>query len=202
LFYLYCFIYIVLFITQLLDILLLTTTACNVFEVFILSLPTYIGPPGNSFDVNGTNTNFAWTLNPSSLTIGTNSTFDATTYLGNLTTPSPLPVTFSVKVEVNGCVQNHSILVDRIYCDIQRGISPNSDTQNDFFDLRLMNVQQLEIFNRYGTKVYSKMDYTNEWIGQSNAGDELPDGTYYYVIEFKNNQPSKTGWIYINRDSK
>jgi hypothetical protein len=46
------------------------------------------------------------------------------------------------------------------------------------------------------------MDYTNEWIGQSNAGDELPDGTYYYVIEFKNNQPSKTGWIYINRDSK
>jgi flagellar hook assembly protein FlgD len=46
------------------------------------------------------------------------------------------------------------------------------------------------------------MDYSNEWIGQSNAGDELPDGTYYYVIEFKNNQSSKTGWIYINRDSK
>jgi gliding motility-associated-like protein len=65
-----------------------------------------------------------------------------------------------------------------------------------------MNVQQLEIFNRYGTKVYSKMDYTNEWIGQSNVGNDLPDGTYYYVIDFKNNQASKTGWIYINRDSK
>ena len=159
-------------------------------------------PTNNSFDVNGTNTNFAWTLNPSTATIGTNSTFDATTYIGSLTTPSPLPVTFSVTVNVNGCIQTHNIIVDRIYCDIQRGISPNNDTKNDFFDLRLMNVQQLEIFNRYGTKVYSKMEYTNEWIGQSNTGNELPDGTYYYVIDFKNNQPSKTGWIYINRDSK
>ena len=159
-------------------------------------------PTGNSFDVNGTNTNFAWTLNPSTATIGSDSTFDATTYIGNLTTPSPLPVSFSATVNVNGCIQSHSIIVDRIYCDIQKGISPNNDTKNDFFDLRLMNVQKLEIFNRYGTKVYSKMDYTNEWIGQSDAGNELPDGTYYYVIDFKNNQPSTTGWIYINRDSK
>ena len=157
-------------------------------------------PTNSSFDVNSAN--YSWTLNPSLATIGSNSTFDATTYISGLTSPSPLPVTFSAAVNVNGCVQSHSIMVDRIYCDIQKGISPNNDALNDFFDLRLMNVQQLEIFNRYGTKVYSKMDYTNEWIGQSDTGNELPDGTYYYVIDFKNNQPSKTGWIYINRDSK
>jgi gliding motility-associated-like protein len=158
-------------------------------------------PTNSSFDV--TSANYNWTLTPQPLvSIGSNATFDATTYIGGLTNPSPLPVTFYVQVDVNGCKQSHSIIVDRIYCDIQKGISPNSDAQNDFFDLRMMNVQQLEIFNRYGTKVYSKMDYSNEWIGQSNSGDELPDGTYYYVIEFKNNQPSKTGWIYINRDSK
>ncbi|WP_208022845.1 T9SS type B sorting domain-containing protein, partial [Flavobacterium jejuense] len=34
--------------------------------------------------------------------------------------------------------------------------------------------------------------------GQTNNGDELPDGTYYYVIEFAD-MDSKTGWIYINR---
>ena len=157
-------------------------------------------PTNSSFDVNSAN--YSWTLNPSLATIGSNSTFDATTYISGLTSPSPLPATFSVAVNVNGCVQSHSIMVDRIYCDIQKGISPNNDTLNDFFDLRLMNVQKLEIFNRYGIKVYSKMDYTNEWIGQSDAGNDLPDGTYYYVIDFKNNQPSKTGWIYINRDSK
>ena len=158
-------------------------------------------PSANSFVLNAAT--FNWTTNPlPSPSIGSDSTFDATTYIGGLTPPTPLPVTFYVQVDVNGCKQSHSILVDRIYCDMQRGISPNNDNLNDNFDLRFASVQQLEIFNRYGTKVYSKMDYTNEWIGQSNAGEELPDGTYYYVIEFKNNQPSKTGWIYINRDSK
>ena len=156
-------------------------------------------PSGNSFDLN--TSNFNWTLN--GMTVGSNATFNASSYFQDPAVTTQLPVTFSVNITTaDGCQQSHSILVDRIYCDIQNGISPNNDTLNDFFDLRLMNVQQLEIFNRYGTKVYSKMDYTNEWIGQSNAGNDLPDGTYYYVIDFKNNQASKTGWIYINRDSK
>ena len=155
-------------------------------------------PSGNSFDLNSAT--FNWSLNTNN--IGSNATFDATTYIGGLTPPASLPLTFYATVTVNSCVQTHNILVDRVYCDIQKGISPNNDNLNDFFDLRLMNVQQLEIFNRYGTKVYTKMDYTNEWIGQSNTGNELPDGTYYYMIDFKNNQPSTTGWIYINRDSK
>ena len=65
-----------------------------------------------------------------------------------------------------------------------------------------MNVSELEIYNRYGVKVYSKGNYTNEWIGQADNGNELPDGTYYYVISFTNNQEAKTGWIYINRERK
>jgi hypothetical protein len=28
----------------------------------------------------------------------------------------------------------------------------------------------------------------------------LPDGTYYYVIDFNDNQVVKTGWIYINKE--
>ena len=158
-------------------------------------------PSGSSFDLN--TSNFAWTVNSTTTTLGTNSTFNATAYFSDPAVTTQMPATFNVNVTTaDGCQQSHSIIVDRVYCDIQKGISPNDDTKNDFFDLRLMNVQQLEIFNRYGTKVYSKMDYSNEWIGQSNSGSELPDGTYYYVIEFKNNQPTKTGWIYINRDSK
>ena len=156
-------------------------------------------PSGNSFDLNSST--FNWTVN--SVTVGTNATFNATAYFNDPMVTTQIPATFNVNVTtVDGCQLSDSIVVDRIYCDIQKGISPNNDNKNDFFDLRLMNVQQLEIFNRYGTKVYAKADYTNEWIGQSNSGSELPDGTYYYVIEFKNNQPSKTGWIYINRNSK
>ena len=91
-------------------------------------------------------------------------------------------------VTINGCV-------------IQKGISPNGDGSNDYFDLTNFDVRNLDIFNRYGRKVYNKPNYSNEWYGQSNKGEELPDGTYYFVIEF-NNEPTKTGWIYIIRENK
>lgn len=85
-----------------------------------------------------------------------------------------------------------------IRCDIPKGISPNDDGKNDTWDLSGYNVKKVEIFNRYGTKVYSKSNYTNEWHGQSDKSNDLPDGTYYYVVEF-NDSVVKTGWVYINR---
>lgn len=86
-------------------------------------------------------------------------------------------------------------------CSIPKGISPNGDSLNDELDLSFYNIEKLDIFNRYGTKVYSKSNYENEWYGQSDNGNELPDGTYYYVIDFTDLE-TKTGWIYINREHK
>ena len=86
-------------------------------------------------------------------------------------------------------------------CSIPKGISPNGDNLNDELDLSFYNIEKLDIFNRYGTKVYSKSNYENEWRGQSDNGNELPDGTYYYVIDFTDLE-TKTGWIYINREHK
>jgi flagellar hook assembly protein FlgD len=48
-------------------------------------------------------------------------------------------------------------------------------------------------------KVYEKSNYINEWGGEDEKGNELPTGTYYYVIEFKDGKDPKTGWIYLNR---
>jgi gliding motility-associated-like protein len=160
-------------------------------------------PTANSFDVS--TSNFAWELvsTTGNIVVGTNSsTFDVTSYLNSTTVSELLPITFGVTVTSNGCQQYHTIVVTKVYCEIQKGISPNNDGKNEFFDLESLGVQQLNIFNRYGTKVYSRTDYTNQWVGQADNGNELPDGTYYYVIEFKANQPSKTGWIYINRETK
>ncbi|WP_395066624.1 fibronectin type III domain-containing protein [Flavobacterium sp.] len=158
-------------------------------------------PSSGSFDVS--TSNFSWQLvSTSNINVGTNSpTFDVTSYYGSAT--ASLPATFAVNVTtVDGCVQSHTIILDRIYCQIQRGISPNGDGDNEYFDLKTLGVQKLSIYNRYGSKVYSRFDYTDQWVGQADSGNELPDGTYYYVIEFKNNQSSKTGWIYINREIK
>jgi gliding motility-associated-like protein len=81
-------------------------------------------------------------------------------------------------------------------CEIQKGISPNGDGLNDFLEIV---AKKVEIFNRYGREVYSKTDYNNDWHGQFMGGGEMPDGTYYYVIELVSGE-KKTGWIYINRE--
>ncbi|CCB68562.1 Protein of unknown function precursor; putative adhesin [Flavobacterium branchiophilum FL-15] len=103
--------------------------------------------------------------------------------------------------DASGCIVQSNITITSTQCIIQKGISPNNDDQNDFFDLTGLNVKELGIFNRYGIKVYSRTNYKKEWFGQSDAGEELPDGAYYYVIE-SDGKETKTGWVYINRENK
>ena len=81
---------------------------------------------------------------------------------------------------------------------VTEGISPNNDGINDYFDLSEAKVRLLKMYNRNGTLVYSKNNYTLEWHGQSNTGSELPVGVYFYAITFDNGD-EKSGWIYLNR---
>src|SRR5690606_8967142 len=50
--------------------------------------------------------------------------------------------------------------------EIPKGISPNGDGENDYLDLDGYFVSKISIYNRYGTEVYVKKDYINEWYGQ------------------------------------
>ncbi|MBN2794103.1 MAG: gliding motility-associated C-terminal domain-containing protein, partial [Clostridia bacterium] len=118
------------------------------------------------------------TWSPSVITTTTNSTYTFT----------PSDSCYGVgtfEIVVNGCT-------------IPKGFSPNGDGNNDTWDLSSFNIKKVEVFNRYGLKVYSKRNYVNEWGGKSDNGDELPTGTYYYMIDFED-RPSVTGWVYINR---
>lgn len=83
-------------------------------------------------------------------------------------------------------------------CIIPQGISPNNDTLNDYFDISWLQATNITIYNRYGTKVYEKSNYRNEWNGLSNKSKELSTGTYFYVIELGNEKPMN-GWVYLNR---
>ena len=106
---------------------------------------------------------------------------------------------YTVTITVDGCsTESLPFNVTSVSCVIQKGISVNNDDLNDTFDLSGFDVKKLTIFNRLGMKVYSRNNYVDEWGGNSDDGDELPDGTYYYVIEQRSGTV-KTGWIYINR---
>ena len=99
-----------------------------------------------------------------------------------------------------GCTLSETVtVVERTDCFIPQGISPNGDGLNDSFEISWYNADNIKIFNRYGTKVYEKGPYKNEWFGVSDRGHELPTGTYYYVI-YKNGTKPLTGWVYVNRE--
>ncbi|WP_055444980.1 choice-of-anchor L domain-containing protein [Lacinutrix himadriensis] len=110
---------------------------------------------------------------------------------------------YEIEVMFNdtGCIGiSEQTIIELTNCAISQGISPNNDGKNDYFDLTAYDVSRLEIYNRNGAKVYSKTSYTKEWFGQSNNGDELPVGTYFYVMEYQGNK-TRTSWIYLNREN-
>ncbi|KLT66571.1 T9SS C-terminal target domain-containing protein [Pedobacter sp. BMA] len=62
--------------------------------------------------------------------------------------------------------------------------TPNGDGKNEtFFVERLESYSenQLTIINRWGSTVYEKSGYLNDW-----TADGLVDGTYFYVLKVKN----------------
>ena len=80
------------------------------------------------------------------------------------------------------------------------GFSPNGDRVNDRFVIRAGAKQQVDLFvyNRWGTIVYQKEDYQNDWEGKNSQGRDLPDGTYFYQIQLENGQKI-TRYLTISR---
>mgnify|MGYP006284708375 CR=1 FL=1 len=79
--------------------------------------------------------------------------------------------------------------------DAPNGITPNGDGLNDrlIFEVLENAPEQFEdneivIFNRWGDIVYEAAPYMNEWSGQNSGGNELPAGTYYYILRLNINE--------------
>ncbi len=120
-------------------------------------------------------------------------------------TATPLEtITYTVVVtDVNGCINNASVTIDVIEAYllvIPNVITPNGNGQNDFWaikNIRLYN-NEVQIFNRWGTMIYSTKEYQNDWDG-THDGNELSNGTYYYVINLENGTKIYKGAVTILR---
>lgn len=69
--------------------------------------------------------------------------------------------------------------------NIQNVMTPNGDGANDVLDLsELIGTDgcDIMIMNRWGSPVYIEENYSNGWTGVNDGGDELSDGTYYFVL--------------------
>lgn len=131
-------------------------------------------------------------------------TFNWTGPNGYSNTQNPITITRAVIGTYNvtitsqdGCSVSQSIDVVRTFCEIPNVITPNNDGSNDEFDLTGFDIKNLEIYSRWGRLVFDKNNYSNEWHGQNNKGEKLPDGTYFYLITY-NNLETVNGWIFVN----
>ncbi|WP_282068960.1 gliding motility-associated C-terminal domain-containing protein [Olleya namhaensis] len=158
---------------------------------------------------------------------------DIANWEGYTFTPSDMEIGGSYVINylytVNGCSWSTTILIeindDCVYypcvksendVSVTKMVTPNGDNDHDFLEINyVLNEQSnevceieidLEIFNRWGAKVYKNENYNNEWNGASpssalGASKTLPTGTYYYIIELKNSglKPIQ-GYILLGAD--
>jgi gliding motility-associated-like protein len=87
---------------------------------------------------------------------------------------------------------------------VPEGFSPNGDGINDYLVIENINFfpnAELIVFNRWGSEVWrSEGGYADNFDGKTMDGDNLPDGTYYFVLKLMDPAfPDPGGYIIINR---
>jgi gliding motility-associated-like protein len=87
---------------------------------------------------------------------------------------------------------------------VPEGFSPNGDGINDFLvidNISFFPDATLIVFNRWGNEVWrSENGYNNDFDGRTRDGDNLPDGSYYFVLELNDPAfPNPGGYLMINR---
>lgn len=98
-----------------------------------------------------------------------------------------------VAVDAVGCIVRDTIAVTVITtaesgASVPNVFSPNNDGINDTFLVDGLFLQEfsMEVLNRWGQTIFESQAQNKGWNGGvDNTTDKLPDGTYYYVVSFK-----------------
>lgn len=148
-----------------------------------------------------------WTaLGPGTATIGNEA--DSKTEVRNLSTGTNLFV-WSI---TNGlCTIKDSVYIELLPDLIPQGFSPNGDAWNNTFIIEGLNlsdnqIAELSVLNGAGTVVFTTTNRNGQewidWDGRNNKGNELPEGTYYYLLKLTttgNQVIKKSGFIELKR---
>lgn len=105
----------------------------------------------------------------------------------------------------NTCISLDSVLITIDLLEFEGLITnlftPNGDGINDTWhikDIEKYPESEVFVYNIYGKLIYTKKGYTNDWQGTYNGAD-VPDGTYYYVLRFEDNDKISKGSLDILR---
>ncbi|QBZ98778.1 HYR-like domain-containing protein [Flavobacterium sangjuense] len=182
---------------------------CNLAEFDSVDLTTLL-PPGTPTGGTWTNVN------------------DATGLTGTVFNPFGVALgdyIFRYTLANGNCFDSYDILMNvneecrPLACEdvvIHNAFTPNGDGINDWFQIDHIGEfdcypsNTVEIYNRWGILVYETKNYDNlgrrfEGVSEGrttvNKSDELPTGTYFYIIQWTDGGASytKDGYLYLTR---
>jgi len=117
--------------------------------------------------------------------------------------------TYSLEVtDAHGCILQTEVIVPQVggsCIKAYSAFSPNGDQNNDYWhidNIELYPDGLVEVFNRWGDRVYSTKKYVNAWDGAwqgTHENQPLPSATYYYVITLNNGEEPSVGTVTIVR---
>ena len=91
---------------------------------------------------------------------------------------------------------------DECILELPSAFSPNGDGSNDNYVIHgILHYpnNNVSVFNRWGNLVYQKENYANEWRGENNSSEPLPDGTYFLILEIKNSDIRKNTYVDLRK---
>lgn len=153
--------------------------------------------PGQSVQLNGTGNGTAlWSPSTG---------LDTATIFKPTATPPTSTYYLLTVTDLQSCINKDSVLITVRLLEfgamVSNLLTPNSDGINDTWvieDIQKYHDSEVFIYTIYGNLVYEKKGYTNDWQGTYN-GSQLPDGTYYYVLRFKDSDVINKGSLDILR---
>ena len=88
-------------------------------------------------------------------------------------------------------------------CIVPTIITPNNDGVNDNFVIPCLETDdfpnnEVVIFNQWGDELFRATPYQNDWNGRYK-GEEVPVGTYYYIVSFGRSQEPVSGFLVLER---
>jgi hypothetical protein len=112
-------------------------------------------------------------------------------------------------VSTDGCETTVEVVIPTEITSYN-GISANGDGLNDFFEIDCIDrfpTNNVKIYNRVGVKVYEADGYNNQDVifrgvgerGLYMMGRELPDGTYFYIIDKRDGSKPVAGYLELIR---
>jgi gliding motility-associated-like protein len=99
--------------------------------------------------------------------------------------------------DARGCTTGPDMILAEVFdrrfpcMDMRSVITPDGNGLNDEFVINCieeLDNNRLMIFNRWGQLVFEAENYQNDWRGQAADGGRLPDGAYYFILEYNDNE--------------